>query len=236
MIKAVQNVCMNVKQPLRAPPVMARLAVSDPIDKLIAATDEALRAVYGFQTAKSTPPASTLVQNQDLTPAEKRHAAALMRVNHVGEVCAQALYNAQAAATANLALRQHFKQAAIEEGDHLAWTRERVQALGSHTSWLNPIWYGGAYVLGRLAGRFGDATSLGFVVETERQVEAHLASHLSSLPDKDLVSRAIVEKMKTDEAEHAQQALDKGARDLPPPVKSMMKAAAKVMTTVAYHV
>jgi 3-demethoxyubiquinol 3-hydroxylase len=232
----VQNRRMNVNDPHHISSLPARTVVASPIERLIAATDEALRAVYGFQTAKSAHPAAAQMQNQELTPAEKRHAAALMRVNHVGEVCAQALYNAQAAATLNPALQQHFKQAAIEEGDHLAWTRERVQALGSHTSWLNPLWYGGAYALGRLAGRFGDATSLGFVVETERQVEAHLDSHLSSLPDQDLISRAIVAKMKSDEADHAQQALDKGARDLPQPVKSLMTAAAKVMTTVAYHI
>jgi len=159
-----------------------------------------------------------------------------MRVNHVGEVCAQALYTAQAFATANPALRQHFREAAREETDHLAWTRARLDDLGARPSLLNPLWYAGSFGLGLLAGRLGDRLSLGFVVETEKQVEAHLESHLSRLPEQDHASRAIVVQMKEDEARHAAQAQHAGAVELPSPVKSLMSAAAKVMTTTAHYV
>ena len=207
-----------------------------PRDRVITVIDEALRATFGFRHAQSSHPAAHLGKSPALSAQERQHAAALMRINHVGEVCAQALYNAQAAATQDPDLREHFLKGALEEGDHLAWTRQRVQELGGRTSLLNPLWYAGAYTFGRIAGRFGDPTSLGFVVETERQVEAHLDDHLSSLPANDHISRAIVSKMKTDEVEHADQALAKGAIDLPAPVKSLMKAAAKVMTKVAYRI
>ncbi len=159
-----------------------------------------------------------------------------MRVNHVGEVCAQALYQAQALTTPNAALRAHFEQAAREEEDHLAWTRQRIEALGTHTSWLNPLWYAGAFGLGWVAGRSGDALSLGFVVETERQVEDHLADHLARLPAGDLSSRAIVAQMKADEAQHAANAEQAGARALPAVVRGLMRAAAKVMTTTAHWI
>lgn len=206
------------------------------LDPLISTVDQALRAVFGFQHAQTAYPRPATPSDTALTPEESQHAAALMRINHVGEVCAQALYNAQAAATNDPALKRHFLKGAMEEGDHLAWTRQRVEELGGRTSLLNPLWYAGAYTFGRIAGRFGDPTSLGFVVETERQVEAHLDGHLDSLPQNDHVSRAIVSQMKADEVEHAQQALAKGAVELPKPVKSLMKAAAKVMTTVAYRI
>ncbi len=159
-----------------------------------------------------------------------------MRVNHVGEVCAQALYTAQAAATDNPALRQHFERAAREETDHLAWTRSRLDELGSRPSLLNPLWYAGAFALGLVAGRLGDPISLGFVVETERQVEAHLASHLERLPASDHASRAIVAQMKEDEAGHAAQAAEAGAAELHPLAKGLMRAAARVMTTTAHYV
>ncbi len=159
-----------------------------------------------------------------------------MRVNHVGEVCAQALYTAQAAATANPALRAHFLQAAREEADHLAWTQARLDELGARPSLLNPLWYAGAFGLGLLAGRMGDAVSLGFVVETERQVEAHLQDHLERLPAQDHASRAIVVQMKDDEAEHASQAQAAGAVELPAPVKALMAGAARVMTTTAHYI
>jgi ubiquinone biosynthesis monooxygenase Coq7 len=171
-----------------------------------------------------------------LGPDEKRASAALMRVNHVGEVCAQALYTSQALVTRNPSLRAHFTKACIEETDHLAWTANRLTELGSRPSLLNPVWYAGAFGLGLLAGRLGDAVSLGFVVETEHQVGAHLQSHLERLPEADHASRAIVAQMQTDELRHAQDALDAGALDLPAPVKDLMRAAAKVMTTVAHHV
>ena len=211
-------------------------APSSSIDPFITTVDQALRAVFGFQHAQTTCPQAATPPETPLTSQESQHAAALMRINHVGEVCAQALYNAQAAATQDPALKKHFLKGAMEEGDHLAWTRQRVEELGGRTSLLNPLWYAGAYTFGRIAGRFGDPTSLGFVVETERQVEAHLEGHLGSLPQNDLVSRAIVSQMKADEIEHAKQAMAKGAIELPGLVKTLMKAAAKVMTTVAYRI
>ena len=159
-----------------------------------------------------------------------------MRVNHVGEVCAQALYTAQAFATKNEALRAHFARASAEETHHLAWTEQRLGELGARASLLNPLWYGAAFGLGLLAAGLGDRLSLGFVVETEKQVEAHLESHLGLLPANDHVSRAIVTRMKDDEARHAQDALKAGAAELPQVVTSLMRAAAKVMTTVAYRI
>lgn len=165
-----------------------------------------------------------------------RQAAALMRVNHVGEVCAQALYTAQALGTRDPALRRHFERAADEETDHLAWTAERLQELGDRPSLLNPLWYAGAFAIGLVAGRLGDRVSLGFVVETERQVEAHLETHMRRLPPGDHASRAIVAQMKDDEAAHAGQALAAGAVELPAPARALMRAAAKVMTTTAHYI
>jgi ubiquinone biosynthesis monooxygenase Coq7 len=158
-----------------------------------------------------------------------------MRVNHVGEVCAQALYTAQAAVTRDPALRAHFEAAAHEETDHLAWTQQRLDELGARPSLLNPVWYLGAFGLGLVAGRLGDPLSLGFVAETERQVEAHLDGHLDRLPLADTESRAIVQQMKVDEARHAAQAWSAGAKELPPPAKALMRLAARVMTTVAHR-
>jgi ubiquinone biosynthesis monooxygenase Coq7 len=179
-----------------------------------------------------------------LTPEEKALAGALMRVNHVGEVCAQALYNAQALAARWPAggrapderLARHLEAASREETDHLAWTQERLDALGSRPSLLNPLWYAGAFGIGLLAGRLGRGVSLGFVVETERQVEAHLESHMDRLPRGDHASRAVVAQMAADEAEHARDAQHNGAAELPAPVKALMQGAAKVMTTVAHRV
>jgi ubiquinone biosynthesis monooxygenase Coq7 len=159
-----------------------------------------------------------------------------MRVNHVGEVCAQALYAAQALSTRDPLLRQKFLDAGREEGDHLAWTQERLDELGARPSLLNPLWYAGAFGMGLVAGRLGDRVSLGFVQETERQVESHLASHLERLPAGDHASRAIVAQMKADEARHAADAQAAGASELPAPVKNLMRAAAKLMTTVAHRV
>ncbi len=159
-----------------------------------------------------------------------------MRVNHVGEVCAQALYTAQAATTRDPALRRQLLEAANEETDHLAWTRQRLDALDTHASWLNPFWYAGAFTLGLVAGRLGDPWSLGFVAETERQVEAHLDGHLDRLPPGDAASRAVVLQMKEDEARHAQWATDAGAAELPAPAKALMRLAARVMTTVAHRI
>ena len=199
------------------------------------AANAALRTL--FATPRAARACPTLPQQDtELTAAEKAQAGALMRVNHVGEVCAQALYTAQGLVTSNEALRAQFKQASLEETDHLAWTSQRLAELGARPSLLNPLWYAGAFGLGLLAGRLGDRVSLGFVVETENQVEAHLQSHMSRLPLSDHASRAIVAQMKDDEARHAVDARRAGAQELPAPVKMLMAAAAKVMTTVAQRV
>jgi 3-demethoxyubiquinol 3-hydroxylase len=206
-----------------------------PIDRLLSGTDSALRTL--FATPRASRACPTLA-NEDsvLDAAEKAHSGALMRVNHVGEVCAQALYTAQAMATRNAALRRHFLQASEEETDHLAWTRQRLDELGSRPSLLNPLWYAGAFGLGLLAGRLGDKVSLGFVVETERQVEAHLQDHMQRLPAADHASRAIVAQMKDDEARHARNAQDAGALPMPSPVRALMRGAARIMTTVAHRI
>lgn len=205
------------------------------MDALLAAADSALRTLFAKPRALRACPVVPADETK-LDPVETRRAAALMRVNHVGEICAQALYTAQALATRNPDLRRHFEKAADEETDHLAWTEERIRELGDRTSLLNPLWYAGAFGIGLLAGRFGDRVSLGFVIETERQVEAHLQTHLERLPAQDHASRAIVAQMKEDEAGHAAGALAAGGVELPGPVKGMMRAAAKVMTTTAHYI
>lgn len=205
------------------------------MDAFLITADTALRTL--FATPRAALPCPTQPSPAaELTVAEKAHAGALMRVNHVGEVCAQALYTAQAFSTKNDALRAHFTKACIEETDHLAWTEQRLNELGERKSLLNPLWYAGAFGLGLLAGRLGDRVSLGFVVETENQVGAHLNSHLSQLPANDHASRAIVVQMRDDEARHALDAQQAGAMELPQPVKTLMRAAAKVMTTVAHRI
>ncbi len=208
-------------------------------DALLGAADAALRTLFApSHASRACPTLPERTADEEATALsvpDKALAGALMRVNHVGEVCAQALYSAQALATRDPALRAHYAEAAREETDHLAWTQQRLDALGARPSLLNPLWYAGAFGMGLLAGRFGDKVSLGFVVETETQVEAHLASHLERLPDNDHASRAVVAQMKDDEARHAQEARDAGAVPMPPPVKSLMRAAAKVMTTVAHR-
>jgi ubiquinone biosynthesis monooxygenase Coq7 len=204
------------------------------LDAALTAADSTLRTLFAkaqatrAQPEPATPPAP-------LTDIERQEAGALMRVNHVGEVCAQALYTAQAAVARDPALRRHFDAAASEETDHLAWTRQRLDELGAHASVLNPLWYAGAFGLGLVAGRLGDAWSLGFVAETERQVEAHLDGHLDRLPAGDTASRAVIEQMKIDEGRHAQQAWHAGAHELPAPAKLLMRAAARVMTTIAHR-
>ena len=205
------------------------------MDTFINAADSALRTLFAKPHASRTCP-TVPGQATELSTPDKALAGALMRVNHVGEVCAQALYAAQALSTRNPALRRHFIEASREEGDHLAWTRERLDELGAQPSLLNPLWYAGAFGLGLLAGRLGDRVSLGFVAETERQVEAHLAGHLERLPEGDHASRAIVAQMKDDEARHAQEAKNAGALELPEPVKALMRASAKVMTTTAHYI
>ena len=207
-------------------------------DALLTTLDHALRSLLAHPPAATSGPGTTI--DTPLDDTARSEAGALMRVNHVGEVCAQALYTAQALGARlfddNETLAQHLEQAAAEEGDHLAWTRERVAELGTHTSWLTPVWYAGAFGLGLVASRLGASRSLGFVVETERQVEAHLDSHLQKLPAADLRSRAIVTQMREDEIRHARQAQQAGAVEVPTPVKWLMQAAGKVMTTVAHRI
>jgi ubiquinone biosynthesis monooxygenase Coq7 len=205
------------------------------MDTLLSAADAALRTLFATPHAARDCP-TLPAEPSALTPEEKALSGALMRVNHVGEVCAQALYASQALATRNGALRRHFERAGAEETDHLAWTQRRIEELGTHRSVLNPLWYAGAFGLGLLAGRLGDRVSLGFVVETEKQVEAHLQGHMDRLPANDHASRAIVAQMKDDEVRHALEARQAGAVELPPPVKGLMRMAAKVMTTVAHRI
>jgi ubiquinone biosynthesis monooxygenase Coq7 len=204
-----------------------------PLDPALVLLDTALRTLSGgVHAARTAPP----TQAPELTPEAKRLSGALMRVNHVGEVCAQALYQAQALTARSASLRTHMAEAARDEVDHLAWTEQRLRELGDHPSRLNPLWYAGAFGIGLLAGRLGDPISLGFVAETERQVEQHLAGHLDRLPTDDTRSRAIVEEMKRDEARHAEQAESAGATPMPAPVRWLMKAAARVMTGTAHHI
>lgn len=205
-----------------------------PLDRALIAVDSALRTVWGTHVASRACPRPAL-EGEPLSDADRRESAALMRVNHVGEVCAQALYASQAWGTSDPTLRAHFEAAADEETDHLAWTEQRLHELGGRTSLLNPLWYSGAFAIGLLAARAGDKVSLGFVVETERQVEQHLHSHMSRLPPGDTASRAIVAQMRDDEAEHAESAEKAGGVPLPLPVRAMMRAAAKVMTLTAHR-
>jgi ubiquinone biosynthesis monooxygenase Coq7 len=203
---------------------------------LILAADSALRTLFAEPRASRPRPLAETAE-LELTENERRESAALMRVNHVGEVCAQALYTGQALACQSPALRAQLAEASREETDHLAWTQQRLNELKGRPSLLNPIWFAGAFAIGYAAGKLGgDKVSLGFVVETERQVEAHLQSHMDLLPAADNASRAIVAQMKADEIDHAQMALKAGAMELPGPVKSVMQLAAKVMTTVAHRI
>lgn len=205
------------------------------MDRLWIAADAALKTLFASPSARRACP-TLPAETTDLTPAERREAGALMRVNHVGEVCAQALYSAQALATRNPGLRAHFEEASQEETDHLAWTSDRLKELGARPSLLNPLWYAGAFALGLVAGRTGDRVSLGFVVETERQVAEHLQSHLARLPQGDHASRAVVAQMRDDEARHAAEAQAAGALELPMPARQLMRAAAKVMTRTAHYI
>jgi ubiquinone biosynthesis monooxygenase Coq7 len=203
---------------------------------LILAADSALRTLLAEPRASRPTPLAEAAE-LELSETERRESAALMRVNHVGEVCAQALYTGQALACKNPALRAQLAEASREETDHLAWTQQRLNELKGRPSLLNPLWFAGAFAIGYAAGKLGgDKVSLGFVVETERQVEAHLQSHMDLLPAADNASRAIVAQMKADEMAHAQMAMKAGAMDLPGPVKSVMQLAAKVMTTVAHRI
>lgn len=207
-----------------------------PLDRLIIEFDTALRSVVGGANSGRPTPVSTVTTNQSLDVAERKHAAGLMRVNHVGEVCAQALYQSQKLVARSPQIQEMLNHSAQEEMDHLAWCETRLQELGSHTSYLNPLWYAGSFAIGLVAGLAGDKWSLGFVVETEKQVENHLESHLEKLPPEDHRSRAIVEQMRIDEIEHGQVALHAGGVALPEPIQKVMQAMSKVMTTTAYKI
>jgi len=205
------------------------------IDKLIVGFDNALRTLLVPANTLRPVPGGHLPENE-LSTYEKRQSAALMRINHVGEICAQALYQGQALTARNERVQEALNQAAREETEHLAWTERRIAELGGRKSLLNPVWYGGSFMLGLIAGALGDKWNLGFLAETERQVETHLAGHLERLPYQDERSRAIVAQMKIDEAGHAHMAVTHGGGELPLPIKFTMKLSAKVMTHTAYWV
>lgn len=205
------------------------------IDSLILEFDKALRTVFASAPTTRAMPGADLPE-ADLDEAERGHAAALMRIDHVGEVCAQALYQGQALTCRNAETRQALQQAAWEETEHLNWTERRIVELGGRKSLLNPLWYAGSLAIGVVAGKLGDDWNLGFLAETERQVEAHLDGHLVSLPETDQRSRAVVDQMKADEIRHAETAVRLGARELPAPMKAAMAAMSKAMTTIAYRV
>lgn len=206
-----------------------------PADRLIVELDRSVRTLFGVPRAERPMPGGA-VPEPALTPAERAEAAALMRVNHCGEVCAQALYQGQALASGNAELKRSLMQAAREEEDHLAWSEQRIAELGGQTSVLNPLWYAGSLAIGFVAGKLGDAWNLGFLSETERQVERHLQGHLDRLSAKDVRTRRVIDAMKHDEAGHARTAEALGARELPDPIRIGMAAAAKVMTTASYWV
>lgn len=215
------------------------------LDRFIPEFDRALRAVAGVTRASRPNPADAVIASTSpdradnatkLSEAERRHAAGLMRVNHVGEVCAQALYQGQALFARDPAIRAQLDEAAREEEDHLAWCAQRLQELNDRPSFLNPLWYAGAFAIGAVAGRLGDKISLGFVAETERQVEHHLDGHLDKLPEQDSRSRAIVAQMRDDEIRHGDNARQAGGIELPAPIRQAMRAASRVMTATAYRI
>lgn len=207
-----------------------------PIDRALVELERALGTIFDPAPVALRPSPASAVDDAPLDDADRRHAAGLMRVNHVGEVCAQALYSGQAAVARDERQRARLLEAASEETDHLAWCGERLKELDSRPSLLNPLWYGGAYAIGVAAGVLGDRLSLGFVVETERQVEAHLGEHLERLPEADARSRAIVGVMKDDEARHADNAMHAGAETLPDPLPALMRFASRVMKAIAYWI
>jgi ubiquinone biosynthesis monooxygenase Coq7 len=207
----------------------------DGIDKLLINVDIGLRTLWGVPqgTGRQTPSAE--MQETELSAEQKRLSAALMRINHAGEIAAQALYQSQALTARDKTVRDKMQRAAIEENDHLIWCEQRLQQLGSHTSYLGGFWYVGSFSIGTLAGLAGDKWNLGFVAETEKQVISHLEKHLKNLPEQDVKSQAIIEQMKEDEARHQQMAINNGAAKLPFPVRFMMKQTAKVMTGLAFY-
>ena len=207
-----------------------------PVDALLIQVDQALRTVFGQPVTTGRPNPAMTAPAAELQPVEQQEAGRLMRINHTGEVCAQALYQGQALTARLETVRDRMEQATIEENDHLVWCEERLKELGSHPSILNPLFYAGAFMIGAAAGKAGDRWSLGFVAETEHQVVEHLKAHLRRLPAQDQPSRAILEQMKEDEARHATQALEAGGTRLPLPVRALMKGVAKVMTGTTYWI
>jgi ubiquinone biosynthesis monooxygenase Coq7 len=206
------------------------------IDRLISSIDEALRITTGAAPAAFRQNPAGDIAPVELDENDRRHVAGLMRINHTGEICAQALYAGQAATAHDDATRDAMQLAAEEEIDHLSWCEDRLKELDSQPSLLNPIWYAGSFAIGAIAGIAGDDWSLGFVKETENQVEAHLEDHLEQLPAGDARSEAILDQMKTDEAKHAEMAQEAGARELPPPIRRAMAFTANIMKTLAYRV
>ena len=204
------------------------------LDILITEFDKGLRTLLAQPHSLRVHP-DTDIPEAPLTDIEKKHASALMRVNHTGEVCAQALYSGQALTARHPETTAALKHAALEETEHLAWCETRISQLGGRTSVLNPVFYAGSFTMGVIAGALGDKWNLGFVAETEKQVEAHLAGHLNKLPLKDTKTRVIIEKMQLDEAKHAREAMQQGAADLPGPAKILMKQVSKLMTTTSYY-
>jgi 3-demethoxyubiquinol 3-hydroxylase len=205
------------------------------LDRCISGFDGAVRVLFGEPVAHRPSPAQETPED-NLDEAARRHAAALMRVNHCGEVCAQALYQGQALASSNEGVRKALDKAAREESDHLAWSAERVRELDGRLSLLNPVWYAGSFALGYVAGRLGEDWNLGFLAETERQVEQHLDGHLDRLGNRDTKTRAVIERMRREEAEHRRTAESLGARDLPHAARLVMRLAARVMTTLSYRI
>ncbi len=205
-----------------------------PFDRLVMNLDHGVRTVFGKPEVTERPNPAEGIAEAELTDAEKQLAIRLMRINHAGEVSAQALYQGQAMTARLPEVREKMERAALEENDHLEWCERRVTELGSRTSLLNPLWYGGSLAIGALAGKVGDKWSLGFVAETERQVISHLEEHLEQIPEKDLKSRKILEQMKEDEAHHGNMAVEAGGAELPAPVKGFMQLTSKLMTKSAY--
>lgn len=205
------------------------------IDAAILQFDKALRTIFAPASQIRPTPGKSLPE-AELNSAEKKHVAGLMRVNHCGEICAQALYQGQALMSQDPSIKKALENAGYEEIEHLAWTEQRIAEMGGRKSLLNPLWYSGAFALGIIAGKCGDRWNLGFLAETERQVEGHLKSHIDKLPAQDNKSAAILEQMKVDEVGHAELAIELGAHELPMPIKMAMKMMGKVMTKTAYYV
>jgi ubiquinone biosynthesis monooxygenase Coq7 len=207
-----------------------------PIDQMLISADHALRTLFGRPQTTERPNPAEDIPEADLTDEQRRHVARLMRINHTGEVCAQALYQGQALTAKLPDTRKRLERSAKEENDHLAWCAARLEDLGDRKSLLNPLWYAGSFAMGAAAGLAGDKWSLGFVVETERQVEDHLDEHLAQIPSDDEKTRTILEQMKADEVHHAQIAHAAGGAELPAPIRSAMRLTSKVMTGTVYWV